>query len=164
MLHRRSQIAISLAAILITVMVLVFHSQSQSDGDLSNDMYIERASAYFLDGRFEEGILEAKKAIELDPNDPRGYNFLVANYAGLGNYSEAIKTSEKLINMLEAERTFDVNTVMRHAALLEVGSSHDEAIKFLENYREKFPKTVGIHVEGLKKAKEKRTLYYPYFK
>ncbi len=66
--------------------------------------------------------------------------------------------------MLEAECTFDVNTVMRHAALLEVGSSYDEAIKFLENYRERFPKTVDIHVKGLKKAKENRTLYYPYFK
>lgn len=164
MRHRHSQIAMSLAAVLITGVVLVFHSQSQSNGDLSNDMYIERASAYFLDGRFEEGILEARKAIELDPNDPRGYNFLVANYAGLGNYPEAIKASEKLINMLEADRTLDVNTVIRHAALLEVSSSHDEAIKFLENYREKFPKTVDIHVEGLKEAKEKRSLYYPYFK
>lgn len=164
MLNRRSQIIVSLAATLIIVIVLVFHSRNQSDGTVSNDMYIERASAYFLDGRFEEGILEAKKAIKLDPDDPRGYNFLVANYAGQGNYSEAINTSEKLIEMLETKGTFDVNTVTRHAALLEVGFSHDEAIKFLENYREKFPKTVNIHVEGLKEAKKKRNLYFPYYK
>lgn len=161
-----------LVVILIAVIILVISFKHQKEEvkisteeiNVSNDPYIERAIEYSFEGRYGEGILEAKKAIEIDPSDPRGYNCLVGNYAGQRKYSEAITASKKQLEILEAKGLFDVNIVSRHAALLEVSISHDRAIEFLESYREKFPRTIDIDVEGLRKAKREGTLYYPYFR
>ena len=152
----------SLVSTLTAFIVLAICSDSVPEKSI--DLYVEQASKYFLEGRYKEGISVAEKAIELNPNDPRGYNFLVANYAGQGNYCEAIKASGKQLEIIENNGIYDVNIVTRHAALLEVGVNHDKAIEFLKAYRERFPKTVNISIEGLKKAKVKRALYYQYFR
>ena len=154
--------------VLIGIIVLLFYFDGRSEeikgADVSVDSHIGKADSYYRDGRHVESISEAKRAIELRPDDPRGYNFLVVNYARQRKYREAVNASQRQLEVLEAKDIFDVNIVTRHAALLEVSGGYDQAIEFLESYREKFPKTVDSHVEGLKKAKEKRVLYYPYFR
>ena len=124
----------------------------------------EKARDYLNKGRYEEAITELKKIIKIDPNYPYAYKALSSLYAKHQKYLEAIKTSERYLEIKKNKNMFDVNDIIYHAALLEVEYGPDEAIKFLESYREIFPRTVEIDIEGLKQAKAEGTLYFPYFR
>ncbi|MDY6864169.1 MAG: hypothetical protein SV062_14420 [Thermodesulfobacteriota bacterium] len=160
---KHSTIILSSLILILTVFAAIVLCADSLPAE-SVDLYVEQASKYFLEGRYNDGISAAKSSVDLNPNDPRGYNFLVANYAGLGNYYDAIKASKKQLEIIESKGIFDVNIVTRHAALLEVGFNHDKAIAFLKAYRKRFPRTISTSIEGLKKAKVKKAFYYPYFR
>jgi len=75
-------------------------------------------------GRCEQGITEAKRAIELDPLGPRGYQSLSEEYLFAHQYDKAIEAAETLIELSAESR---IPYGFRGVAEVEKGM-YDEAI------------------------------------
>jgi len=114
---------------------------------------IEKCDLYSRQSRYDELIQVAKKAIVLAPNEPQGYNCLSHGYAGQRNYSEAIKASSKYIEIMKSSHLLTPNAVMVHADFLLKGRGAEEAIKFLEEYREMSPVEIDMVIEFIRTGK-----------
>jgi TolB-like protein/DNA-binding winged helix-turn-helix (wHTH) protein/Tfp pilus assembly protein PilF len=53
--------------------------------------------------QFDKALAQYRKTIELDPNDPRGYEFLAGVYAFLGLYDESVKARQKQMTLAGAK-------------------------------------------------------------
>ena len=53
----------------------------------------------FIEGKFEEGIAEAKKAVELEPLVSISHHVLAITYVAAGRYEEALVTAKKAIEL-----------------------------------------------------------------
>lgn len=54
--------------------------------------YLERSAAYTKLGKFHEAILDSTKAIEMNPKEPKGYNYKAAVYFGQNDFQKAVET------------------------------------------------------------------------
>jgi len=53
--------------------------------------------------QYDQAIAQYLRTIELEPNDPRGYEFLGGAYATLGLYDEAVRARQKEMTLLGAK-------------------------------------------------------------
>lgn len=53
--------------------------------------YLERAAAYMKLGKFHESIQDSTKAIEINPKEPKGYNYKAAVYYAQNDFQKAIE-------------------------------------------------------------------------
>lgn len=65
----------------------------------SSDSYIKVADSYFNMGKYQESLDTYKKALELNPNNPRVYYNLGYSYHKMGKNNEAINTFKKAIDL-----------------------------------------------------------------
>ncbi len=54
--------------------------------------YLERSAAYAKLGKFHEAIQDSTKAIEMNPKEPKGYNYKAAVYFGQNDFQKAVET------------------------------------------------------------------------
>jgi tetratricopeptide (TPR) repeat protein len=73
--------------VVVTVLTLVSCSKSKSDLAAETARHLKAAQMYVDQGQIKAGIFEAKKAVQLDPNDPLGYIELAHIFNGIGAYS-----------------------------------------------------------------------------
>ena len=115
--------------------------------------YIEIADSYSRQGRHGEVIQIMQKAIGIAPNEPQAYNFLCISYAALRNYAEAIKVSQKYIQILEGRNLLSNDAILRHVDFLLKGANKDEAINFLQQYSNRFStKEIEMYIQILKSS------------
>jgi tetratricopeptide (TPR) repeat protein len=148
-----------LTVVLIVAIVLVTYtkiwSQDKSkEVQISNDPYIESAATHRKRGEYEEAVLNAEKAIEIDPQDPRGYGILADIYRRQGRYSEAIEQYKKV---MELEPT-SIPNLFGMVRLLDEASGIDDAIQYLSEWIHKNPHHSSLNeaeglLENLKNAK-----------
>jgi tetratricopeptide (TPR) repeat protein len=113
--------------------------------------YIETCLSYSRQGRHEEVIELASKAVQLDLNEPLAYNYLTIGYAGQSNFREAIKASDKYLELMEDRQALSRDAILRHAHLLKEGASKDEAITFLQRHRDRFPGGLDMYLDELER-------------
>ncbi|MEK6671915.1 MAG: tetratricopeptide repeat protein, partial [Nitrospirota bacterium] len=53
--------------------------------------YLERSAAYTKLGKFHEAIQDSTKAIEINPKEPKGYNYRAAVYFAQNDFQKAIE-------------------------------------------------------------------------
>ncbi len=125
-----------LRLILIAVFVLVAaHINVRAYGGsgkarISNDDYIEKAASRRKEGRYEEAALNAKMAVEADPDDPRGYGILAEIYRSQGKYDEAIDQFSKV---MELEST-SIPNLFGMVRLLDEARGIDAAVQYLDGW------------------------------
>ncbi|MDD1778889.1 MAG: tetratricopeptide repeat protein [Candidatus Helarchaeota archaeon] len=127
----------------------------------SLDPYFERFDEYVANGNYEEAIAEAKKVIEIAPQDERAYSVLKGIYSTTGRYTEAIEVSKELLEVVKNKGIPICGYLRSHAAILEYDGKQDEAIEFLKGYRRDCPETVKELVNGLNEAKAKGESFFP---
>ncbi len=104
--------------------------------------YLKKAQDYKTKGDYEAAIAEAKKAIEISPNDLRAYEFLVGLYFDLGRFGEAAALDKVFIDKYEQQASLDLNLIQRHVKILRCAYEFDAAIQFLENHSGVSPKKI----------------------
>ncbi|MFX0201570.1 MAG: hypothetical protein ACFFCW_36100 [Candidatus Hodarchaeota archaeon] len=161
-------IGLILTLALIILVTNIIESKSQEavtvvfpESNSSIEPYLKRIHEYEQDGRYQEAIIVARKAIEFFPEDDRGYSKLKHLYILTGRYTDALEVNEKLIEMSKATEYLSLCGYLKvHAALFEYVGRQGDAIDFLEQYRKECPKTVGRIVTGLKQAMSKGEEYF----
>lgn len=130
-----------LCLVLITpIIVLVPYTKSwaqekSQEVTISSDPYIESAATHRKQGEYEEAVVNAKKAIEIDPQDPRGYGILASIYRSQGRYSEAVDQFKKV---MELEPT-SIPNLFGMVRLLDEATGIDDAIRYLDEWLQKNP-------------------------
>jgi tetratricopeptide (TPR) repeat protein len=121
---------------------------------LKSEEFIANCFSYQLKGQYEEAIKAASEATKLNPNEPQGYNCICTAYAGVKNYSEAIKASTKYIEIMDDRHELSINAVVRHVDfLVKGGMAIEKAIEFLQQYRGKVsPTKIDRYIEFYRKA------------
>jgi tetratricopeptide (TPR) repeat protein len=146
-------VLVSLVAVVVLCPSLPLPAQQTRTEDFRQyTEYIEQCLAYSRQGKHDKVIQIAQEAIKLAPDEPRAYNYLCVSYAALGNYREAINTSQVYLNLLEARHALTIHAVARHADFLKRGKGKQEAIRFLESYRRTFPNSIDAYIEALEAA------------
>jgi cellulose synthase operon protein C len=86
--------------LLILSLFLVGCKDKQADIKEEVDRYIKSASAYVEQGQFRAAMVEAKNAIQKDPNDARGYIALSSTYNKLGAYDSTQALLEPMVQKM----------------------------------------------------------------
>ena len=74
------------------------------NGDPSNPIYrSNRALCYLKTEYFEEALLDAEKAIELDLNSPKFKYRLAMSWSGLGNHEKSVQILEEIRNDIDVK-------------------------------------------------------------
>lgn len=128
----------------------------------SLDPYFRRFNEYLREGKYEEAISEAKRMIEIAPDDERAYNALQGTYTVTGRFKEALEVSKKVIEIARSKGRPACGSIETHAMILEYAGNQDKAIEFLEKYRQDCPKTVESVVKGLEEARSKGERFFPH--
>jgi Flp pilus assembly protein TadD len=79
----------------------------------------------------DEALKEARKTIELDPNDPNTRSMLAAVYAARGSYAEAIAEDEKLKQQLPVSQ---VNSILGVSYAL--AGRREDALKIIAELKQ----------------------------
>lgn len=152
---------ISIITVVLFIAFSIIPQSAGSDSFRYNvDAYIEKADAFYLEGKYREALNEANKAIALRPEDPRGYNYIIAIHIAEGDYRIALEASKRYLAVVDALDSLDANSLTRHASLLENVMGYKETMLFLQKYQRIFPRTVEKDIEGLKKANAQGRNYY----
>ena len=123
------------------------------DNRMRYGKYIETCDSYSRQGRHEEVVELANKAVAIAPDEPQAYNFLCVSYAALRNYSEAIRVSEKYMQILKSRNLTSKDAVIRHADFLLKGLGREEAIRFLQLHGEIFSgRELDMYIQILKSS------------
>jgi len=149
-----------LGLILILPIALVTYGEGKAE--VSVEPHLKKLRIYEREGRYEEAIIEGKMALEINPEDERVYSALRSVYTLAGKYKDALKISEKLLEIVKSKGLPVCGYIQKHALILEYAGRQNEAIRFLEGYRESCPKSVGKIVNGLRKAKSKGERFFPF--
>jgi len=84
---------ISLLLLMVfSLMTAICYGQTAKD-------YLDKGTAYYHKGMYDEAIAEFKKAIEIDPEFAEGYTNLGSAYAAKGMFDEAIAEFKKAIEI-----------------------------------------------------------------
>ena len=89
------------------------------------------ASAYLMARRFDEAFEEAKKTVELDPNNPFSREILAMSYGAKGNHTVAIAELEKIKPMLPTAEVIG-GLGMEYA----LAGRRDDALKILTELKQ----------------------------
>ncbi|GEM_PF-2967371 len=162
--YKKSAAIAMILAISFSIFFALTSQSAHANESLHNvDVHIQKADLFYLQGKYSEAINEATKAITLNSNDPRGYNYIIAIHIANADYRKALDVSRIYLSVVEASDSLDLNAIIRHAALLEKSIGYQETIQFLHKYRKIFPRTVERDIEGLKKANKEGIIYYKIF-
>jgi TolB-like protein/DNA-binding winged helix-turn-helix (wHTH) protein len=82
----------------------IIEARRAVEGDpLSFSANLALGSNYSLARQHDQALAQCLRTIELDPNDPRGYEFLGGVYGTLGLYEEAVRARQKQMTLLGAK-------------------------------------------------------------
>jgi tetratricopeptide (TPR) repeat protein len=103
-------------------------------------------------GKYEEAIVAATRAMEVEKANPEPFADRAAAYDGLERYAEAVGDLEKALALNATAKVLDPDNLddaffsaLVGAAKLEAETSVDAAVALLARYREVLPK--GRHVQ-----------------
>ena len=99
--------------------------------------------------------------IGLDPHDERGHIRLRAIYTLLQRYEEALEENLIVIELRRKKNTAACGDVVVQAMILEFDDRQNEAIEFVEQYRDSCPNTVARLSKGLIEARSRNDMYFP---
>lgn len=92
-------IAVSIACVSVTGCSK--EEKSATEGEVQQ--LLSRAQAYQLQGQYRAAVIEAKNALQKDPNNPAAHVLIAKIYSDLGDTKQALSTLEKIDPTSDAE-------------------------------------------------------------
>jgi len=100
------------------------------------ELYLKKAQEYKRKGEYEAALDEARRAVEIEPNDLRSYTMAGGLCMELGRFEEAVDIDRKYIKLLEEGNNLGWFEIMRHVWFLKCARQYDEAVEFLKKHRD----------------------------